>query len=87
MKTKYFLYGMLLVLCIPFFSQCNLLYADDGYDLWMKYKKTEDANRLAEYQQSITSVIVEGRTETCRIIIKTNKLLYTDTPQEISLIK
>ncbi len=68
MKTKYFLYGMLLVLCIPFFSQHNPLYADDGYELWMKYKKIEDANRLAEYQKSITSVIVKGQTKTCRII-------------------
>ncbi len=68
MKTKSFLYNMLLVLCITLFCRHNLLYADDGYELWMKYKKIEDANRLAEYQQSITSVIVEGRTETCRII-------------------
>jgi hypothetical protein len=64
MKTKFLLYGILLVLYIPFFSQHNLLYADDGYELWMKYRKIEDTNRLAEYQQSIKSVTIKGQTQT-----------------------
>jgi alpha-glucuronidase len=88
MKTRYFLYSMLLVLCIPFFNQHKPLYADDGYELWMKYKKIENANRLTEYQQSISSVIIEGQTQTCRIIQdELNRGLSGLLGKEIPVIK
>jgi alpha-glucuronidase len=34
--------------------------ADDGYDLWLRYFRTGDSARLAEYRGAISSIIVEG---------------------------
>jgi len=68
MQPKYATPYVLLVMCILSYCGHNLTFADDGYELWMKYNKIEDAALLAEYQQAISTVIVEGQTKTCRII-------------------
>ena len=68
MQTKYSTYYVLLAVCGLFCCGHNLSYADDGYELWMKYNQIEDAARLAEYQQTIISITVEGQIQTCRII-------------------
>jgi alpha-glucuronidase len=61
-------YYALLAICTLFFCGHKSSYADDGYELWTKYNKIENATRLAEYQQAVVSVTVEGRTQTCQII-------------------
>jgi len=42
--------------------------ADDGYQLWFKYRKIKDKALLHKYQQTISSVAVTGTSKTCRII-------------------
>jgi alpha-glucuronidase len=60
---------------IIFFSLCAALWlvanrasADDGYRLWLKYSKIDDAKLLDEYRQTIASIDVEGSSQTCNIV-------------------
>ena len=56
-----FLFVTLSLLCYP-------ALADDGYNLWLKYPKVDNKERLKEYQQTISSIILTGNSTTCRII-------------------
>ncbi len=56
--------GMVLALL----SVAGTSLSDDGYTLWMKYKKIDDAQRLSQYRHEISTVIVSGTSETCQII-------------------
>jgi alpha-glucuronidase len=53
----------LLILC--FFTFC--LQAEDGYDLWMRYKKIDDAALLSQYKKQITAPVVLGTSATINI--------------------
>ncbi|HTY10684.1 MAG TPA: alpha-glucuronidase family glycosyl hydrolase [Bacteroidota bacterium] len=55
----------LLILSAVFIAQSM---ADDGYELWMKYKKVVDEKRLVEYQRHISSILLTDTSETCRIV-------------------
>jgi alpha-glucuronidase len=57
---------LFLFVTMPFF--CTKLAADDGYNLWLKYPKVEDKERLMEYRQTISSVTMSGKSKTVRII-------------------
>jgi alpha-glucuronidase len=61
MKHKY-----LCVLGFLFF--CSAVSADDGYDLWLKYKKTDDPQKLKAYQQEISNYDVFGNSPSCEAI-------------------
>jgi alpha-glucuronidase len=61
-------YRVILVFFVLLFCRHNLVLADDGYELWMKYKKINDANLLNEYQKTISSIVVIGKSRTCQII-------------------
>jgi alpha-glucuronidase len=37
---------------------------EDGYDLWLRYRRVTDAARLAEYRAAVTQIVVSGATET-----------------------
>ena len=50
------------------FSIAGTALSDDGYTLWMNYKKVDDEKRLSEYQNAIQTIIVSGTSETCRAI-------------------
>ena len=50
-----------------FALSCQAL-ADDGYDLWLKYRKVDDEALLTRYRKAIASVIVPGKSGTLRII-------------------
>lgn len=41
-----------------------VLRAEDGYDLWLRYKPVENKNRLASYRQLVTGIQVNGNTAT-----------------------
>ena len=56
-----FLFAALLLLC-------RTASADDGYNLWLKYPKVNEPERLKEYRQTISSIILSGNSATCRII-------------------
>lgn len=38
--------------------------AEDGYDLWLRYKPVDDAALLKQYRQNVTCVVIEGNGET-----------------------
>jgi len=38
--------------------------AEDGYDLWLRYRRVADAARLTEYRAALTSVVAEGSSPT-----------------------
>ena len=42
----------------------TLARAEDGYDLWLRYRRVADAARLAEYRGAIRSVLVQGSSPT-----------------------
>jgi alpha-glucuronidase len=42
--------------------------AEDGYDLWLRYRQVTDATRLAEYRASIRSFAVSGDSPTMRAV-------------------
>jgi len=58
----------LLLLFLSLTFLCPPAFAEDGYNLWLKYQKVENENRLQEYRQVILSVSVPGKSQTCRII-------------------
>ena len=68
MKRTYILKITVLILLVILFSSSNFTYADDGYDLWLKYNKVNDAQKLAEYQSAISMVVVQGDSQTCQVI-------------------
>jgi alpha-glucuronidase len=57
----------MIALCwlLTFVSLCR---AEDGYDLWLRYKTIEDAKTAAAYRTQIKSFIVAGNTATSGII-------------------
>ena len=61
--TKTSVASILIALLIPLHAS-----ADDGYQLWLKYKKVGDEQRLMQYRDAIASVIVPGESKTLRII-------------------
>src|SRR6059058_2069131 len=40
--------------------------AEDGYDLWLRYRLVGDAGRLAEYRAALTHLVVGGDSHTLR---------------------
>jgi alpha-glucuronidase len=38
--------------------------AEDGYDLWLRYRRVADAARLAEYRAALSGVVVQGSSPT-----------------------
>jgi len=83
-NIKYSLQNILLVLCIVV-SVCPVASADDGYGLWMYYRKLDDATTLKKYRQVFSSIVIEGQSETLRIVREEVKkgldgLLVADLP-------
>jgi alpha-glucuronidase len=64
---KYSLQNKFLALCIVILI-CSVVCADDGYNLWLSCKKLDDAKLLKEYKEAITSIVIQGDSETLCII-------------------
>lgn len=45
-----------------------LIRGDDGYDLWLKYRKIGDTAKLNAYGERLSSVLIPGKSDTQRII-------------------
>jgi alpha-glucuronidase len=41
---------------------------EDGYELWLRYRSVDNAERLAQYRNTINSVVVLGTSTTAEII-------------------
>ncbi|MGA7160711.1 MAG: alpha-glucuronidase family glycosyl hydrolase [Bacteroidota bacterium] len=66
-QTFLFIYAFPVIL-LALFSVPDIAFPDDGYTLWMKYKKLDNEERLTEYQHAISTVIVSDTSATCNII-------------------
>jgi alpha-glucuronidase len=42
---------------------------EDGYRLWLRYEKVEEPRLLTRYRRALQTVMVEGRTDTERVIL------------------
>jgi alpha-glucuronidase len=49
-------------------SVCPIIRADDGYDLWLSYKKLDNAVLLEEYRRTFSSIVIVGDSETLGIV-------------------
>jgi len=49
-------------------SRSKVMDTNDGYELWLRYRKIDNAERLAQYRQAISSAAVLGRGATAEII-------------------
>jgi alpha-glucuronidase len=81
---KYLRKSILLVPCIVLLV-CSTAGADDGYNLWMSYKKLDNAKTLKKYRQAFSLVVIEGQSETLGIVREEVKrgldgLLGADVP-------
>ena len=68
MKPTYMIKIVILALSLTLFAGAGKIYADDGYGLWLKYNKIDDAQKLADYQATISSVVIQGDSQTCQVI-------------------
>jgi alpha-glucuronidase len=71
---------LLLSLCLA-----HLLHAEDGYNLWLRYKRVDNNNLLVSYRKTITAVQVAGQSPTMDAVRKElelglNGLLDTHIP-------
>lgn len=55
---------LFLFLLICSYSQLN---AETGYDLWLRYQPIQDQTLLGKYRQQISSMYVDGNSETIRM--------------------
>lgn len=49
---------------ILLFSLLHLVFAEDGYRLWLRYDKISNSQLLKEYRQSIKGFLIEGKSAT-----------------------
>jgi len=76
MRPKQILTCVFFIFCIFISAGCQRLpdsyqspaVADDGYDLWLKYNKIDNAKKLKEYKKAISAVVVSGDSDTCEVV-------------------
>lgn len=59
---------MRLALFIILLFAASIAKAEDGYDLWLRYKPVEDAKRLTEYKSLFSKISISGNSVTEQII-------------------
>lgn len=59
-----------IVLLLLLTLSLNLLHAEDGYDLWLRYKKIENNTLLSQYRKQINFVSFAGNSPTLQIAKK-----------------
>ena len=55
----------LAIVCTTLCSHGGRALADDGYQLWLKYREIENKELLMQYRGAVSSFIVTGESETC----------------------
>jgi len=63
MRVSYPFFTLLIVV-----SACPMISADDGYDLWMSYRELDNATMIREYQRALSSIVIQGRSDTLHIV-------------------
>lgn len=79
----------LLCLAISFLLLSSL-FAEDGYDLWLRYRQVPDQALLANYRKNISSVLFEGNPQQLKIareelLPALSKILGTNIPETKTL--
>jgi alpha-glucuronidase len=64
--TRHPLSGVTLFLFMV--AACLPVRSEDGYELWLRYRKVEDASTLAQYRAAIPKAFVPGKSPTAEII-------------------
>ena len=57
----------LLLACCLLFAVCAPAGAEDGYDLWLRYRLVDDKALLAQYRVAAGRFLVEGDSPTMRV--------------------
>src|SRR5579872_1973010 len=59
-----------LIFCLPllWMGVMPLVHAEDGYRLWLRYDKVNDPALLASYQKEVSAIVVEGPSETEKVL-------------------
>lgn len=58
----------IFVLLLTTFFLSNIIWAEDGYRLWLRYDKISDSKLLAEYQELVKGVMVAGNSPVLEIV-------------------
>jgi len=59
---------IVLIMLLSVVSVFPTMRADDGYDLWISHNKLEDSAILDEYKHALSSIVIEGDSETLGIV-------------------
>ena len=62
-RARWFTFPFVIVLVI---SACTSVRAEDGYELWLRYRLVRNTARLAEYRGILTHIVTAGESPTMR---------------------
>lgn len=68
MKNNHSILIVIFLTFILFFSNSYKIKAEDGYDLWLRYKKIENPDLLKNYQSQLKNVVIKSETATFKAI-------------------
>jgi alpha-glucuronidase len=54
--------------CVMASLGATAVSADDGYELWIKYRRVADRHRLTTYRRAIRAVVVPGESRTLQLV-------------------
>jgi alpha-glucuronidase len=58
-----------LVMAVLLMAAPRGAVADDGYDLWLRYVRVEDATMRAEYERTLTTLVARDDSPTERVVV------------------
>ncbi len=68
MHVRSHLFQVMLILGVVVFSIAPTSHADDGSNLWLKYRRVTDEAALKTYRRTFTSIVVPGESATLGIV-------------------
>jgi alpha-glucuronidase len=68
MKNNHSILIAIFLTFVLFFSNSYKIKAEDGYDLWLRYKKIENPDLLKNYQSQLKNVVIKSETATFKAI-------------------
>lgn len=68
MKNNHSILIAIFLTFVLFFSNSYKIKAEDGYDLWLRYKKIENPDLLKNYQSQLRNVVIKSETATFKAI-------------------
>ena len=60
---------MLLVALLWLLRAASMARAEDGYDLWLRYARVEDAALRAAYERALTTLVAGADSPTERVVV------------------